>query len=512
VRTPAGPPDSLSTSEPEPFAPRIRRRHLPKPGRGELFLRGLQITTTALKHFGPVAVHELRRVPHDRPSPAVLARPLRLTYEELGGTFIKFGQIIASSPGLFGDEVSEEFRALLDTGPLVPFSEVRPRIEDDLGMALEEAYAHFDPEPIGRASIAVVYKARLFDGRDVAVKVIRPGIERLVAADIDLMQPFFELLARETGDQMAGSTLQILDGFREQVGEEMDLRNEARAMAHFRRLLVEVELPLVVVPEPHPELSGPNVLTMEFFDGVPIDDLAKVADLGVDPTPLVEQVVRGFFLTTVRWGAFHGDMHAGNMLLLRDGRIGIIDWGIVGRLDRETHHFFLRMLAAVLGEERAWTDVTHHLVTTYGPALQAAVGMDEEQLRAFIRSLVEPMLTKPFGEVSMASLMQMTQAQVAKATGIEAKKRSLGATFRRLRHQRRVRRMAEEVGGLQTDFDRGNFLLGKQLMYFERYGKLFLADVPILNDRAFLTELLAGVQDPLAEQEDASGDTDHQGG
>ena len=140
---------------------------------------------------------------------------------------MKFGQIIASSPGMFGDDVADEFRACLDTGPPVPFPDVRQRVEEDLGLSLRDAFAEFEPEPIGTASIAVVHRARLLDGRTVAVKVLRPEIEHVVATDLDLMQPLLEILVRQTGDQMAGSTLQLLDGFRVQIGEEMDLRNEA---------------------------------------------------------------------------------------------------------------------------------------------------------------------------------------------------------------------------------------------------------------------------------------------
>ena len=110
------------------------------------------------------------------PLPAAqLARPLRKSFQDLGGTFMKFGQIIASSPGMFGDDVADEFRACLDTGPPVPFPDVRQRVEEDLGLSLRDAFAEFEPEPIGTASIAVVHRARLLDGRTVAVKVLRPG-------------------------------------------------------------------------------------------------------------------------------------------------------------------------------------------------------------------------------------------------------------------------------------------------------------------------------------------------
>ena len=157
---------------------------------------------------------------------------------------------------------------------------------------------------------------------------------------------------------------------------------------------------------------------MEFFDGVPIDDLAQVAELGIDPTPLVEEVMRAFFLTTVRWGAFHGDVHAGNMMLLRDGRIGVIDWGIVGRLDPRTHRFFLALLSAALGNEAAWTDVTRHITDMYGPAIGVAVGLSDDELTGLRpQHLSSHALTRPFGEVSLAGIMQTIQLQMARGPG-----------------------------------------------------------------------------------------------
>src|SRR5271167_3179595 len=257
--------------------PRIYPRRLPDPTGRELVRRGRTIAKVVAIHFTPTAARQLRTIRQGALPGVQLARPLRKSFEDLGGTFMKFGQIIASSPGMFGDDVAEEFRACLDTGPAVPFAEVRQRVEEDLGRPLEVAFAEFERHPIGTASIAVVHRARLHDGTLVAVKVLRPNIEQVVATDLDLMQPLMEILVRLTGDQLAGSTLQLLDGFRVQIGEEMDLRNEARSLVHFRRLQNEFDLKRMAVPEPYLEYSGRNVLTMEFFDGVPIDDLAKVA-------------------------------------------------------------------------------------------------------------------------------------------------------------------------------------------------------------------------------------------
>jgi len=473
--------------------PRIYPRRLPDPTRRALLRRSRTIGKVVAIHFAPTALRQLRRIRQGALPADQLARPLRKSFQDLGGTFMKFGQIIASSPGMFGDVVADEFRACLDTGPPVAFADVRQRVEEDLGLSLRDAFAEFDPHPIGTASIAVVHRARLLDGRVVAVKVLRPDVEHVVATDLDLMQPLLEILVRQTGDQMAGNVLQLLDGFRVQIGEELDLRNEARSLVHFRRLQDEFNLKLMAVPEPHLELSGRNVLTMEFFDGVPIDDLGRVADLGFDPTPLIQEVMRAFFLTTVRWGAFHGDVHAGNMMLLRDGRIGVIDWGIVGRLDPSTHRFFISLLSAAMGNEGAWPAVTRHITDVYGPAIGVAVGLSGDDLTAFFRSILEPALTRPFGEVSLAGILQTIQLQMARAQGVEAHQRSVRAIVRRLRTQRRVRRLADESGGLMSDFDRGTFLLAKQLMYFERYGRMFVSEVPILNDRVFIGQLLAGV-------------------
>src|SRR5581483_3987208 len=439
----------------------------------------------AARNFRRVAVRRLLR----RPLAAdAFAAPLRRTFESLGATYVKFGQLVASAPGVFGDAVADEFRSCLDTGPVVPFPAVRAAVEAAIGGPLERSFRRFDEAPIGRASIAVVHRAELADGRAVAVKVLRPGVETIVATDLRLMRPLFDFLSLRIGVSEAGQLVRLLDGFNEQVAEELDLRNEARTMAWFRALLRDLAVDEIVVPAPYPEFSDARVLTMDLLDGVPIDDLDAIAGLGVDPRPLMEAVVRAWILITVREGSFHGDVHAGNLLLLRDGRLGVLDWGIVGRLDAETHRFFRQTLSAALGDRAAWGDVAAQLQRAYGPALREQLGLGEAELAEFVRGVMEPLLTRPFGEASLATLLGAIQGRVDGADG--AARRSWRTRLRRLREQRRLHAGVFAHGAVGSSFDRGSFLLAKQLMYFERYGKLFMADSSLLADREFLTRLL----------------------
>lgn len=453
----------------------------------DLRRRAARILGVAARHLAPPAARRLLGAPLP---PHAFARPLRDVFEALGATFVKIGQLVASSPGAFGDTVADEFRACLDTGPIVPFAGVRAAVELALGAPLADAFATFGETPIGRASIAVVHRASLHDGRSVAVKVLRPNIEAIVATDLRLMGPLFDVLAFRVGIPEAGQLVRMLDGFREQLAEELDLRNEARAMAHHRLLVAALDLPSIVVPEPLPAYSGQRVLTMEFLDGIPIDDLPGIAALGLQPRPLMEQLVRAWFITALRDGTFHADVHAGNVLLLRDGRVGVVDWGIVGRLDPPTHRFFRRTIEGALGDESAWDDVAADLIAAYGPALREGLGLDGAQLASFSRAVLEPMLTRPFGEASLGTFLAAIQGKIAQAEGRAVESGGLRGALTKWRRHRCLHVGVERHGGRGTAFDRGTFLLAKQLLYFERYGKMFLGDTSLLADRAFIESLL----------------------
>ena len=457
---PSGPVELTPVHLRRPSPPVLRRR--------------LQKT---LRTFGPRLAPLLaqRVVGREVPTPAI-ARQVRRSFAQLGATYVKLGQLIASAPGVFGPEVSTEFRALLDSAHTVPLQRVQDVIRKDLGRPIEDVFASFDPTPIGCASIAVVHRATLCDGREVAVKVTRPGIRRKVAADLAIMGTILPRLASRLSGGDASLVAPLLEGLREQLSEELDLRNEARTMDHFRGLIDEVGLEGVMIPEVISEASGERVLTMELLDGVPIDDLEAVEELGLDPTPLLSTLVRMWFLTTARDGVFHGDVHAGNLLLLRDGRMAVLDWGILGRLEPETHEHFRSIIAAALGDEDAWARVTTRVADQIGPMMTARLGIAPEDVPLFVRRVVEPLLTAPFGEVQLSTLFLGPGADDGPGLGFlrrEAPGDPSGAALPPI------------------EFDRGMFLLIKQLLYFERYGKMYLGDVALLDDHEFFSRLVS---------------------
>ena len=433
------------------------------------------------------------------------ARAARRMFERLGATYVKFGQFVASAPGIVGEDVAEEFRGCLDTGPPVPFDRVRTAIESELGRPLSEAFGSFDEKPLAAASIAVVHTATLRDGTPVAVKVLRPGIERTAAMDLALLERLARFTAARGIDQ-AYNMVGLVVGLRLQVAEELDLRNEARTMDVFRELYESYGLSLLVVPRVHHELTTRRVVTMELLDGAPLDDLTHAEALGIDPAPLVRELLKAWVLTGLRVGAFHADIHAGNLLLLRDGRLGMIDWGIVARMDEASRRMFRRLCEASVGVEEAWADIAELMIEVNGPGLYA-LGLTDEQIHSFARATFEPVLTQPLREVSMAELMMNGDDVVHKATGERPSRRSLKDRWRLMRDAASAYRAAAANRVFEEPSMRMGFLSMKQLVYLERYGRMYIPDEALLGDPDFVRSVLDGTHGsdltpgPLPERE-----------
>lgn len=417
---------------------------------------------------------------------------IRRTFDDLGGTFTKFGQLIASSPGLFGAEVATEFRGCLDKGPAVPYRSLTRAIERDLGKPLDQLFGSVDRKPLAAASLAVVHRATLLDGTPVAVKVLRPGIRRALATDLATLRPLADFVGRQVAVGVAGTLPGLVRGLKEQVAEEVDLTNEANSIRWFRSLLAAIHATLIRVPEPVDDLCGRRVLTMELVEGVPVDDDEGIAAMGVDPRPALRECLRGWFAGLLTLGAFHGDIHAGNLLVCPDGKMGVLDWGIVGRVDAETGLFLRRLLEAALGDETAWGDVARHIEGQYGDGVARMMGLDEAGWVAFIRGYLEPLLRSPIGDVDLRTMLIGSGiADGPRPNNGEAERQDgFWGALSYWRDERRRQRIMMASEGFGGGFDQATFLLGKQLVYFERYGKKYLPDVPLIDDPEAYRRLL----------------------
>lgn len=463
---------------------------MPTPGLGVRARRLAQTSGLLVRHLAPAAAEVVVR---RQPKSVAISRGARRACEGLGATYVKFAQLVASAPAVVGPTVADEFRGTLDRGPGVSLSEVRRIFEQTTGKRVEDAFASFERRPFAAASMAVVHRATLHSGEKVAVKVLRPGLGQVVAADLGLMIPFFRGLAR-LGNEQAFTLVSYLDGLREQIGEELDLRNEARSMAHFRGLFEEFNLDLLVVPRVYEELSGQDVITMEYLDGVPIDDLTMVEKLGLDPKALIRELLRAWVLTAVHTGTFHADIHAGNLLALHDGRLGMLDWGIVAQLDPETQLLMQKLVEASLGDDSAWETITSTLIKVQGTTLREGMGLSDAEVHRVVRAMMEPILTMPLRDVSMASVFAGPDEVYRLAGRDVPPRRGPVDRLRKIRNTARAHKIAFEDGYHENSFQRSNFLSSKQLIYLERYGRMYVPEHAILGDKEFLETVVESLK------------------
>jgi ubiquinone biosynthesis protein len=334
--------------------------------------RYLQILAIAARHglFG------LLRGRRQAAQDAEMARALRRALDDAGVTFVKLGQILSTRRDLLPAVYIAELAKLQDQAAPIPGTSSIRLVEAAAGAPIGEVFAQFDPEPIAAASIAQVHTAVLHGGEAVVVKVRRPDAEQTVERDLDIIRRLAQSLDRHTSWGRSMDVLGLAAGFAEALREEVDFTVEARnlaqvAAAHDRRR-AEVR-----VPRPHADLSDEQVLVMERLPGVPLAS-ARLRDRGVDGNELAAALLREMFDEIMVDGIFHADPHPGNLMLLEDDRIGLIDYGSVGRLDRELRASFEAILQAVDRQD--------------GPSLaDALIGVssrpDELDLTGFERAL-----------------------------------------------------------------------------------------------------------------------------
>jgi ubiquinone biosynthesis protein len=278
-------------------------------------------------------------------SRADLSRRLRDAFERLGPTYIKLGQIISSGEGIFPTELVAQFRLLRDQVRPETFADVRRVIETDFGRPLEEVFSSIEVEPVAAASVAQVHRARLSSGEGVVVKVQRPTVAALVRRDLAAMSWIAPVLVGRIPVAALANPPALVELFAETIVEELDFRLEAQNMLDTARILAETgESAAMVVPRPHPDLVTRRVLVMEELEGFAFDDVAGMHAAGIDTEAIIRAGMVAFLEGAMLYGVFHGDLHGGNLVVIHDGRVGLLDHGITGRLDERGRLAFLRLL------------------------------------------------------------------------------------------------------------------------------------------------------------------------
>lgn len=326
---------------------------------------------------------------------------LRLALESLGPIFIKFGQALSTRPDLLPPDMISELSKLQDQVPPFPSQQSVAIIEQALGHTVGELFAEFDPQPLASASVAQVHSATLKDGKAVVVKVIRPGIDKVIRQDLQLLFALARLVEKYSADGRRLRPVEVVEDYQHTVLDELDLQREGANTSQLRRNFEHSDL--LYVPEVYWDYSNRKVLTMERIDGIPVTDVKALQAQNTHMQRLAERGVEIFFTQVFRDNFFHADMHPGNIFVSRQHPdfpqyIGI-DCAIIGSLSESDQYYLARNLLAIF--ERDYRMVAElHVECGWVPAKTRI-----NDLEAAIRSVCEPVFQKPLGEISFGQLL-----------------------------------------------------------------------------------------------------------
>jgi len=326
---------------------------------------------------------------------------LRLALEELGPIFIKFGQTLSTRRDLLPDDIADELVKLQDRVPPFGEAEAQATIERALGAPVHELFASFEATPLAAASIAQVHGAVLKDGREVVVKVLRPGMQAVIRRDLEVLYALARLVERYVPDAQRLRPVEVVGEYDKTIMDELDLLREAANAAQLRRNFTDS--PLLYVPEVFFDLTRRDVMVMERIRGVQISDMATLRAREVNIEKLAENGVKIFFTQMLYHNFFHADMHPGNIFVLTDDpaepKYAAIDFGIIGSLEpRDLEYLAGNFMAFFDRDYRRIAEL--HIESGWVPA-----GTRVNELESAVRTVCEPIFQKPINEISFGVVL-----------------------------------------------------------------------------------------------------------
>jgi len=365
-------------------------------------------------------------------------------FEQLGPTFVKLGQLIASSPSLFPAPLAEACVRTLDEVSPFPAETARRLIAEDLGRPVGQIFSRFDDQPLSAASIAQVHSVVLPDGRDAVVKLQRPDIANRMNTDLRIQYLLAKLLSRLDGFKRA-NIIGIIEDLHHVTNQELNAALEAHRQTRFRdQISAFGDNEGITAPEVYWDYCGPHVICMERMSGVPMDEFGVIAEREIDGELVLRRGIKVWVEAALIHGPFHGDVHAGNLWVLDDGRATYLDFGIMGELPPEWKETMRDILYTSMIDQ----DYSR-VVRAYQRVGVMPADIDPDIAGPQIAMVMEPMLSQGLGAVSLGETLKSNME------------------------------LAEQFG---TSTPRELVLISKQLLYFERYSRVLAPDYVLARD------------------------------
>ena len=345
-----------------------------------------------------IGLQMISRKSRDRVEKLTRAERIRMALEELGPTYVKLGQILSTRPDLVPVDFISEFAKLQDKVPPFPFNEAKQIVQSELNSTLEEVFDSFDEKPFASASIGQVYRARLQDGEEVAVKVQRPGIKKVIEVDLEIMLHLATLMERHIEETVLQRPVKIVEEFARTIEKEIDYTIEATSMQ--RVAMQFLDDPNIYIPKVFRDKSTERILTAEFIDGIKVSEIDRIDDAGLDRNIIT---VRGTELSlkqVFNYGFFHADPHPGNIFVLPKNVICLIDFGMMGSVDTFTKEKFVDLLDSIVRKDESKAAQTILKLTTWDEA---------PDVRLFEKDVSEFMMQhpyKPLKDIKIGKLLQ----------------------------------------------------------------------------------------------------------